>query len=230
MTNTYTIDAVNHGDTSHHPVMTFDDQAENILEFMDQQNIEKATLIGQSMGGRASMKCAIRYPDRVEGVMSVDSPAVSFDKFPGYTDKTYQMVKFMADLDIKGKTLSDILELMSKTFGNDVDNLKRIMRNFKEDDNSKQAVFVSNPKYILDNIETMYYFEPIGQYTGPAKMLVGGRSGRWKLEHYTECFPNLTQEDLVVVPNTGHWIHTDDPETTTKHIVDFLHKTRSHKE
>lgn len=49
--------------------------------------IDKFTIIGFSMGGRSGMKAAMKYPDRVTAMMPVDSPAISFDVFPGYADR-----------------------------------------------------------------------------------------------------------------------------------------------
>lgn len=203
--------------------MTFDDQAENIIEFADQHSLERFTLVGQSMGGRAAMKCALRHPDRVQAVLSVDAPACNLDKWPGFIDRTYEMVKFLASFDPAGKTYGQIQAAMKKQFGDDEENIKRIMRNFRYTNSEGTTVeWKSNPKYILDNIETMYYFEPIAQFKGPAKMLVNGKSNRYKLEHYKDCFPNLTEKDVITVPNTGHWIHTDDAEATTKHVLALL--------
>lgn len=90
-TNSFTLDAVNHGGTSHNEKMTFEDQADYVIDFMDKLEIQKAVLIGHSMGGRASMKTALMYPERVEAVISVDSPACSFAHIPSYVERTYAM-------------------------------------------------------------------------------------------------------------------------------------------
>lgn len=167
--------------------MSFDDQAENIIEFADQHSLDRFTLVGHSMGGRAAMKCALLHPDRVQAVMSIDAPAVSFDKLPGYVDRTYAMVKFMADFNPAGKTYGQIQAAMKKEFGDDEESIKRIMKNFRYSNSEGTEVeWKSNPKYIFDNIKSMFNFEPVAQFKGPAKMLVNGKSNRFNLDHYKD--------------------------------------------
>mmetsp|Transcript_16567 Transcript_16567/g.14465 ORF Transcript_16567/g.14465 Transcript_16567/m.14465 type:complete len:180 (+) Transcript_16567:293-832(+) len=175
------------------------------------------------MGGRASMRAAMLYPERVKGVMSIDSPASSFANIPGYTEKTYAMVKFFNEFDpSQFKTMDEIEDHMKQTFGDDQDSLTRIMRNFKYDESGENVIWKINTQYFFDNIKEMYYFDPVATYSGPTKMLVGGRSNRWKIDHYRDCFPQIQQSDIIPVPDTGHWIHTDDPESVIKHIEALL--------
>lgn len=222
-TNSYTIDAVSHGETSHHPNMTFEDQAKDIIDFADHHNIEKVTLVGHSMGGRAAMTAAIMFPDRVQAVMSIDAPACDFDHFPGYVDRTYEMVKFLSSLDVSGKTYGMLKSTMKKIFHDDKKTIDMIMHNFKYVSSDEDLVeWKSNPQYILKNLESMYYFKAKGMYKGPAKMLVGGKSNRFGLQHYKAHFPNLQNKDIIPVEDTGHWIHIDNPSETIKHVLELL--------
>ena len=70
----------------------------------------------------------------------------------------------------------------------------------------------------------MYKFEQNGTYEGPALMLVNDRSRRFHLEHYKKCFPKLTEKEVIIVPNSSHWIHLDQPDETIRHITDLLSK------
>lgn len=106
-------------------------------------------------------------------------------------------------------------------FKSDETTVKRILRHFELNNDSKLE-WRSNPQNIIDNVVSMYYFEPIAQYTGPAKVLVGGFANRWNIEHYIECFPKITEEDIITIPETSHWVHIDDPESVIKHIHDLL--------
>lgn len=49
------MDARNHGESPHTDEHTYYHLAEDILIFMKRQNIERAALVGHSMGGRAVM-------------------------------------------------------------------------------------------------------------------------------------------------------------------------------
>jgi pimeloyl-ACP methyl ester carboxylesterase len=50
-------------------------QAARVVQFMDQMGIERAFIVGHSMGGNVAAYLAIRYPDRVGGLILVDAAA-----------------------------------------------------------------------------------------------------------------------------------------------------------
>ncbi len=54
---------------------SFESYGKQIVGFMDALNIQKATLVGQSMGGGISVYVAAHYPERVDRLILVD-PAV----------------------------------------------------------------------------------------------------------------------------------------------------------
>lgn len=56
---------------------TLDAQAKLVADFMDAMKIKSAVLIGNSMGGAISMKVALKFPDKVEKLVLVDSAGVS---------------------------------------------------------------------------------------------------------------------------------------------------------
>ncbi|CAI2370504.1 unnamed protein product [Moneuplotes crassus] len=220
LTNIYALDHVNH------PEFAFDNQAEYIIDFLD--NISstdtKATLVGHSMGGRACMRTALLYPERIKAVMALDAPATSFTDIPGYMDQTYALVKYFKDFDLsKFPKLDSIEEHMKEKFKFDDVSLQRIMRNFRyTDEEESKITWRVNPQYLHDNVEAITYFDHIGTFEGPAKMLIGGISNRWKLEHFIDSFPNIKEEDIIPIPNTSHWIHTDDPEAFITNLTDLL--------
>lgn len=56
--------------------------AEDIREFIEENELAKASLLGHSMGGRAVMYLALKYPYLVEKLIVVDiSPGNGENKF-----------------------------------------------------------------------------------------------------------------------------------------------------
>lgn len=56
--------------------LTVKDYAEGVLALMDKLNIEKATLVGHSFGGRVAIYIAAKYPEKVEKLVLVDSAGI----------------------------------------------------------------------------------------------------------------------------------------------------------
>lgn len=75
----YLIEQRNHIESDHHPEHTYELLAEDALRFMDQNAIEKATMLGHSMGARVSQRFATLYPERTDGVIAVDSAPVDLN-------------------------------------------------------------------------------------------------------------------------------------------------------
>ncbi len=68
---------------------SFDMYANQILKFMDALNIQKATLIGQSMGGGISVYLAAHHPERVDRLILIAPAAIPYPA--SLTAKFYQL-------------------------------------------------------------------------------------------------------------------------------------------
>lgn len=98
-------DMPGYGDSAPLPEMTFAALAEAALRLIDALEIEKAHVIGHSMGGMIAQELAARHPDRVASlVLSATSPA--FGKSDGDWQKKFLAAR-LAPLDA-GKTPADL--------------------------------------------------------------------------------------------------------------------------
>ena len=55
------------------PEDTFDRLADDVAELMDERGVESALVVGQSLGGAIAIRLATRYPERVTGLVVVNS-------------------------------------------------------------------------------------------------------------------------------------------------------------
>ncbi|MEN8158420.1 MAG: alpha/beta fold hydrolase, partial [Bacteroidota bacterium] len=74
----YVIDQRNHGQSPHSDLHDYPSMREDLREFMDDRGIEKAVLIGHSMGGKTVMSFAERWPERVVSLISLDIAPKSY--------------------------------------------------------------------------------------------------------------------------------------------------------
>lgn len=59
--------------------MSYTEMAEDVLQFMNQRNIQKAICIGHSMGGKVAKVLALQYPRRIAGLVVLDIAPVSYN-------------------------------------------------------------------------------------------------------------------------------------------------------
>lgn len=70
----YAMDIRGHGDSVWTPTYSFEEMADDLLQFVDELGLEDFLLCGHSMGGTISAIFAERYPDRLSGLVLIDSP------------------------------------------------------------------------------------------------------------------------------------------------------------
>lgn len=68
----YMLDQRNHGRSPFSNSHTFNDMRDDLAEFFEKHHIEKATVLGHSMGGKAAMWFAFDYPEKVEKLVIAD--------------------------------------------------------------------------------------------------------------------------------------------------------------
>lgn len=70
-----TWDERGHGEAEHDGTWTYWDSADDVLALLDQLGIERAVLAGMSQGGFLSLRAALTAPERVRGLVLIDTQA-----------------------------------------------------------------------------------------------------------------------------------------------------------
>ena len=48
--------------------------ADDVINYADNKGIKDFTVLGHSMGGKVAMTLAMMYPERMKGIIIIDSP------------------------------------------------------------------------------------------------------------------------------------------------------------
>ena len=72
----------------------------------------------------------------------------------------------------------------------------------------------------------MFGYEKLGKYSGPCLMLVGRESFQFEIENdrkwYVDTLPSIREEDIVIVEEAGHWLHSEKKQETIHSISGFI--------
>src|SRR5436190_21660078 len=68
----YTVDQRNHGQSRHSDQFDYNLLTEDLKGFIEEQSIDRPIVLGHSMGGKAAMNLAVKYPDRLRNLIVVD--------------------------------------------------------------------------------------------------------------------------------------------------------------
>src|SRR5690554_5424616 len=74
----HALDLRNHGSSFHTDTMDYPSMAADVLAYMNEQRIDRASLLGHSMGGKVAMQVALQAPERVEKLIVADIAPITY--------------------------------------------------------------------------------------------------------------------------------------------------------
>uniref|UniRef100_A0A3Q4G2A1 sn-1-specific diacylglycerol lipase ABHD11 n=1 Tax=Neolamprologus brichardi TaxID=32507 RepID=A0A3Q4G2A1_NEOBR len=213
-----TVDARNHGNSPHNPVLTYEAMANDLNHLLAQLRIDKCILIGHSMGGKTAMTTALTQPALVERLVVVDiSPAQSSTR-SNFRYYIQAMQEMKISTDIPRSTARRMAEDQLRSLEHSVRQF--LLTNLVEQ-NGHYAwrVNLEAISAHLDDIMSFPNFDT--GYEGPT-LFLGGASSAYISDDYPEIqrlFPNA---DIQYIPDASHWIHADKPLDFISSIISFL--------
>ena len=212
----YSLDLRNHGRSPRADSMTLSEMAADVREFMDAHGINRAHLLGHSLGGKVAMQVALNYPKRVERLVVADIAPVAYSG--GHSD-------VFAGLEA--------VSLSKLTSRRDAD---KVLCQFIKEDNVR--MFLLKNLYRGEkgefewrlNLPALSRCYPcLGQanecdqpFTGPVLFIKGELSDYIK-EAYSDATRLLfPRAQLKIIQNTGHWLHAEKPVIFNQLVTRFL--------
>ena len=211
----YLIDQRNHGDSPQSDDWNYQVMVEDLKEIMDNEGLEKAFLMGHSMGGKTAMNFALKYPDKVEKLIVADIA-------PRYYAVHHQRIlEGLNSLDLEAigsrKEADDQLAEYVPNLGERQFLLKSLGRG------SDGFQWKINLAVITQKINEVGQALPDGKsYSGPTLFLAGSNSSyiqQSDLDDIDRFFPNNTVEFIA---DAGHWLHAEQPDAVVDEIRRFL--------
>lgn len=213
----YLVDQRNHGQSPHSDEFNYKLLTEDLNDFFSQQGIEKAHIIGHSMGGKTAMNFAVKYPEKVVKLIVVD---IVPKMYPVHHDHILDGLKTIdlqttANRNEADKTLSEHVP--------EPDVRQFLLKNLARDEQSKFMWKMNLPAidaHIEEIGEGMQYK---GTYAGPALFVKGARSNYYKPGDEEEIRKIFTAA-IVVTLDTGHWVQAEKPKEFAETVLSFLNQ------
>jgi esterase len=214
-------DLRNHGQSPHSPIHTYEEMANDLVELLTALEIDRFILAGHSMGGKAAMSFAIRWPERLNGLVVIDiSPFGSPDTHNPFFIEHKEILESILSVNPESVTPRNEIERMlsehihsERTRGFIMKNLKRRPEgNFEWKLNA--PALLSNLPGITDGIVR----EGAGQaVTGfPVLFIRGGNSDYLNPDAVKDIVKIFPAAELITIPGAGHWIHAEKPDEITE--------------
>lgn len=215
----YIVDQRNHGKSPHTSEFNYDILSADLLEFMQQQQIEKAHLLGHSMGGKTVMKFALQYPEKVAKLIVADVAPVA------YEDRHSDVFAALFAADIANAISRDEIEkVLRQKLDGDETTVQFLMKGLHRTEGDAKGF---EWKFNLDALHRHYADISEGvtagnPFTGPALFIKGQRSSYVTGNNYPvieQLFPN---NQLAEIKGAGHWLHAEKPADFLQEVITFI--------
>lgn len=227
----FMIDQRNHGRSPNSDDHSYEALKEDLAGFFNQHHIEKAILIGHSMGGKTAMAFAADYPEKIEKLVIVDiAPKDYFrlnDESQYYLHKS--IMQAMLELDFSSmETRKDIENYLSQRIDS-LSIVQFLLKNVHRNKETHRFEWRINVRVLYDHLDEIVsgvnerWFEdrkPIFNY--PVLFIKGENSKYIQPEDYPiikEIYPDAA---IKVIPDAGHWLHAEQPQLFMEALDSFL--------
>lgn len=220
------IDMPNHGRSGWTPTLSYHAMADELAEFLEPW--APLAVVGHSMGGKAVMNLAIRYPDLVDRLVVVDMSPVSYTG-PRQFNK---LVEAMVSLDLTDLPDRRTAEERMKEQVPDpgvrqflLQNLHRVQHRH----GAPQWFWQPNLRLICDNLDVLAgWEEPDGSPFDKPVFWIGGDRADYVLPEYDSAMRTLfPRARLMMLKGVGHWVHSEAPQIFIPALRRFLDAGRS---
>ncbi|MBU5439131.1 alpha/beta hydrolase [Tissierella sp. MSJ-40] len=214
MAKTLVLDLPLHGNSRPYDDFSYKNLAEDLYEILEMENEDNIIIVGQSMGGYLAQEYGILFPDKVKGMVLVDTNP--------YGHQYYSKLE---------RYLLSMMGILSKPFPYQMllkSIAKRSTTTKEAYENMHQAISKLNKKEII-NIMNQAYRDFLKKtdtvtFNFPVLLVVGDKDTTGNVIKYNKMWAKNNNYSLKYIKNAAHNSNVDNPKEFNKILESFLHK------
>lgn len=198
--------------------LSMESQIEWLREFITQNHLEDAALLGYSMGGRLAIGYAMTYPVKQLILVSASPGIQSLDERKMRAEADRKLAESIRENGIEEFVSYWEQIPLFATQQSLPDDVKRRVRKERL---QHQPLPLSQSLEQFSTGKMPSYWEQLGTYSGPVTLIVGEQDT--KFVGIGEAMHKLIKHsEQIVVPNAGHAIQVENPRIFATIIEDVL--------
>jgi 2-hydroxy-6-oxonona-2,4-dienedioate hydrolase len=219
----YAVDMPGWGESDTQDDTTGRDHPADLIAFMDELGIEKAALVGNSMGGMTSVATSVRYPERVTHLVSMGAPAPGLDLFsPGGGFSEGLKVLFHAYREPTPANMKKLVQIMCFDPAWATDELAAL----------RSAAALAHTEH-LDSWNRLWdnpqppnpyggLLPELAKLTVPTLALHGRDDRVVSFEHTLRFLAAIPNSRAHIINRCGHWLQIEYADEFNRIIADFV--------
>lgn len=201
-------DLRNHGSSPRDERMDYPSMAADLGRLLDEQGLERAHLVGHSMGGKAAMWLALTLPDRVASLVVADIAPVTYPaRFEALLDSLLSLP--LGEIRDRRDAHERLAPRIPQSPVRDY-----LLQNLTRERGGPWRWRVNLPVIAAAMHAILGFPDPGGrQFAGTTLFVYGGASGYLAAEHLPRIRELFPLARLRAIPDAGHWVYADQPDT-----------------
>jgi pimeloyl-ACP methyl ester carboxylesterase len=199
---------------------TLEDLADDWLAILDRERIDRAFLIGLSMGGMTAVRLALRAPARVAGMVLIDSNGDAEE--PGKRLQYTAMEMIYRRIGMVGPLARRTGQIMlgATTLRRRPETLDALRATIARHDRTQI------PHAIHAVFQRASILDRLGAIACPTLVLVGAEDNATPVAKSQRLTAAIRDARLDVVPEVGHLSALEDPDAIASRVLAFLAEQR----
>lgn len=226
-------DQRNHGQSPHAKDHNFEVLRNDLADFMEQRGLDKAILLGHSMGGKTVMYFADAFPEKVSSLIVLDISPRSYRSLSTPSPHIQQhtnIINAMLSVDLSGaESRDDISRQMAGAIPEE--RIRQFLLKNVEMIDQNTYRWGINLEALKRNLPAMMEGMDLRKYqggkgiTGFPVLFVKGERSNYITEQDLPIIKTVFPEaDFVSIPDAGHWLHAEQSSLLVKNIKYFLNR------
>ena len=205
------VDMRNHGLSPRSDEMNYPAMAQDLLDTLDELSIDKATLIGHSMGGKAVMAATRIAPERIDKLVAIDIAPVDY-KVRRH-DEIFAAINAVTEAG--ATTRQEAAALMRQHIPED-GIIQFLLKSFAAGE------WRFNVPALWDQYPHIVGWDTVPAWDHPALFIRGGNSPYVDESHRDALLAQFPQARAHVIAGAGHWVHAEKPQVVVRAIRRYL--------
>lgn len=212
----YLVDQRNHGQSPHSEDFNYQAMAEDLEQFIADNQIDNPHILGHSMGGKVAMNFALQHTDLWDKLIVVD---IAPKAYPVHHGTILEGLKSIPAEQIKSRGEAD--KQLSQ-YIRDMGTRQFLLKNLARKDSGGFEWKINLP--VIDSkIEDMGQGIEERVATEKEVLFIRGAKSEYIMDEdsilINQLFPNA---EIKTVENAGHWVHAEQPDEVVSMVSDFL--------
>lgn len=205
------VDMRNHGLSPRSDDMSYPSMAQDLLDTLDANQIEKATFIGHSMGGKAVMALTALAPERIDRLVAIDIAPV--DYHVRRHDEIFAAINAVTSAGVSTRQQA---ATVMREYLHEEGVIQFLLKSFVD------GAWRFNVPVLWEQYPHIVGWETIPAWEHPALFIPGGNSPYVTEAYRDDLLAQFPQAKAHVIAGAGHWVHAEKPDAVLRAIRRYL--------